>query len=204
MKKLVKAVLIGTIALSLAACGEKDGVNSEDSASTVEGQSISTENGGEQATDAQPSEAGEATDAQPSEAEQATDAQPSEAEEATAPDYSGTFVEPVAGRCTITIEALGNNNYTVNVHWSSSAFESANWEINATYYESTGLLEYTGAKYFVRTYADEETYEDDVKYEDGAGEFWFEEDGKLGWRSANSDVDGITGETLFEKVEIVE
>ena len=31
-----------------------------------------------------------------------------------------------------------------------------------------------------------------------------QEDGKLGWRSANSDVDGITGETLFEKAEIVE
>ena len=68
------------------------------------------------------------------------------------------------------------------------------------HYESTTLLEYTGAKYYVRTYSDEENFTDEVMYEDGAGEFWFDEDGMLGWRSANSDVDGVTGETMFEKL----
>jgi len=180
LSKLFKAVLIGTIAVILVACGKAENEKNE-KASNATGESVSQE-------------ASVSTD-------EASDAASDEA--VTAPDFSGTYTEPMSGRCAITIESLGDNNYKVSILWSSSAFESANWEMNATYYDSTTLLEYTGAKYFVRTYSDEETYEDDVKYEDGAGEFWFEEDGKLGWRSANSDVDGVTGETLFEKVEIV-
>ena len=117
------------------------------------------------------------------------------------PDFTGTFTEPVAGRCTIDIEHLDGDDHKVVARWAGSAFESYNWEMTATYYESTGLLEYTGAKFYVRTYTDEENYTDDVKYTDGAGEFWFEEDGTLGWRSANSDVDGIDGTTFFERVE---
>ena len=115
-------------------------------------------------------------------------------------DFSGTYTEPMSGRCVIEIVSTGENEYSVNVKWGSSAAESANWEMDATYYESTTLLEYTGAKYYVRTYSDEENFTDEVMYEDGAGEFWFDEDGMLGWRSANSDVDGVTGETMFEKL----
>ena len=115
-------------------------------------------------------------------------------------DFSGTYTEPMSGRCVIEIVSTGENEYSVNVRWGSSAAESANWEMDATYYESTTLLEYTGAKYYVRTYSDEENFTDEVMYEDGAGEFWFDEDGMLGWRSANSDVDGVTGETMFEKL----
>ncbi len=117
------------------------------------------------------------------------------------PDFTGSFTEPIAGRCNIDIERLEGDEYRVTVRWSGSAFESSNWEMTATYYESTGLLEYTDAKFYIRTYTDEENYTDDVKYTDGAGEFWFEEDGTLGWRSANMDVDGIDGETFFERVE---
>ncbi|MBR3039641.1 MAG: hypothetical protein IKI20_03160 [Lachnospiraceae bacterium] len=116
------------------------------------------------------------------------------------PDFTGTYTEPLAGRCTIEIEHTDGDNHTVLVHWASSAAESANWEINAVYYPSTGLLEYTGAKYYIRTYTDEENYTDDVKYTDGEGEFWFEEDGTLGWRSTKSAIDGIDGTTFFERV----
>lgn len=116
------------------------------------------------------------------------------------PDFTGIYSEPISGRCTITIDHLDGDDHKVNVIWASSAFESSNWEMTATYYISTGLLEYTGAKYYIRTYTDETNYTDDVKYTDGAGEFWFEEDGTLGWRSANSDVDGITGDTFFERL----
>lgn len=176
MSKLLKAVLIATVAVILVACGKAENAkNSQEG--KIEGEPISKEASANDDATAD--------------------------ETVTAPDFSGTYTEPMSGRCTITIESLGENNYKVSVLWGSSAFESANWEMNATYYDSTTLLEYTGAKYFVRTYSDEENYEDDVQYTDGAGEFWFEEDGKLGWRSANSDVDGVTGETFFEKVEII-
>ena len=115
-------------------------------------------------------------------------------------DFSGTYTEPMSGRCVIDIVSTGENKYSVNVSWSSSAAESAHWEMDATYYESTTLLEYTDAKYYIRTYSDEENFTDEVIYEDGAGEFWFDEDGMLGWRSANSDADYVTGETMFEKL----
>ena len=116
------------------------------------------------------------------------------------PDFTGTYTEPMSGRCTIEIEHTDGDNHTIPVQWSSSAAESANWEIEAVYYPSTGLLEYTDAKYFIRTYTDDENYTDDVQYTDGAGEFWFEEDGTLGWRSAKSDIDGLDGTTFFERL----
>ncbi len=117
------------------------------------------------------------------------------------PDFTGTYTEPIAGRCTIDIEHLEGDDHQVVVRWAGSAFESYNWEMTATYYESTGLLEYSNATFFIRTYTDEENYTDDVKYTDGCGEFWFEDDGTLGWRSDKMDVDGIDGETFFERFE---
>ncbi|MBR6093968.1 MAG: hypothetical protein IKP92_02965 [Lachnospiraceae bacterium] len=182
MKKLVAASLIGALVLSLAACSN--------AAPETEASEIASQVASEVVSEA----VSEAVSEVASEAEEVIDK----------PDFTGTYTEPVAGRCTIEIESVDGDNYKVIVRWASSAFESSNWEMDATYYVSTGLLEYTNAKFYVRTYTDEENFTDDVKYTDGAGEFWFEEDGSLGWRSANSDVDGIDGETFFERVEIVE
>ena len=187
MKKLFVAALISTMVLSMTACG---GENSESTSDKV-GEPIATV----ASSDADSQANAEASDAD------SQDAAESE-KEVMAPDFSGTYTEPTSGRCTIEIVSTGDNNYKINVRWSSSAFESANWEINATYYDSTTLLEYTDAKYYIRTYTSEEEYTDDVQYENGAGEFWFEEDGSLGWRSANSDVDYITGETKFERIPL--
>ena len=176
MKKLVAASLIGALVLSLTACSSK--AVPETGASELASQ-ITSEVVEEVKSEIVSEIIEEVVDK---------------------PDFTGTFTEPMSGRCTIEIEHLDGDDYSVAIHWSSSAAESANWEIKATYYESTGLLEYTGAKYFIRTYTDDENYTDDVKYEDGAGEFWFEEDGTLGWRSANSDVDGVDGTTFFERI----
>lgn len=187
MKKLFVAALISTMVLSMTACG---GENSESTSEKL-GESIATV----ESTDVDSQATAESTDADSQEASES-------ANEVAAPDFSGSYTEPTSGRCNIEIVSTGNNNYKINVHWSSSAFESSNWEINATYYDSTTLLEYTDAKYYIRTYTSEEEYTDDVQYENGAGEFWFEEDGSLGWRSANSDVDYITGETKFERIPL--
>lgn len=183
MKKKSVIALIGTLMLSLAACGNT--APAENPAEPTAAEEAPTE-----APETTPETTPEDTDEVIEEVEDIIDK----------PDWTGTYTEPVSGRCNINIEYLSGDDHKVTVHWASSAFESANWEMTATYYDSTGLLEYTGAKYYVRTYTDEENYTDDVKYTDGAGEFWFEEDGMLGWRSANSDVDGVTGETLFERL----
>ena len=185
MKKLVIGAMLGALVLSFAACGTKTATETP----SVEPQVVAPA----------VTETVEAVSETASEAASEVVEAPVET-----PDYSGTYSEPMSGRCRIDIVSTGENTYSVNINWSASAFESANWEMNATYYESTGLLEYEGAKYFIRTYTDEENYTDEVKYTDGAGEFWFDENGMLGWRSANSDVDDITGETFFEKIDIVD
>ncbi|MBR5419711.1 MAG: hypothetical protein IK115_01035 [Lachnospiraceae bacterium] len=187
MKKGFVTALIGTMVLSLAACGK-----TADTGASVPA-----------ATEAAPTAAAE-TEEKPEATEGATEDKEPEIEEDVIdkPDFTGIYSEPVSGRCSIEIVHTGGDEHKINVRWSGSAYESSNWEITATYYVSTGLLEYTGAKYYVRTYTDEEHYTDDVKYTDGSGEFWFEEDGSLGWRSANSDIDGITGETFFERLPV--
>ena len=195
MKKRLMPALIGTMVLSLAACGttapSTPEVKQEASEETVEETA-------ETATETTPEttpEAAEITEDIVEDADVADDI-------VDKPDFTGTYTEPISGRCTIDIEYLSGDDHKVNVRWASSAFESANWEMTATYYVSTGLLEYTNAKYYIRTYTDDNTYTDDVKYTDGAGEFWFAEDGSLGWRSANSDIDGVTGETFFERMPV--
>ena len=178
MKKKFLMALIGTAVLSLAACTTT---------------APEADNNEPVVTEAAPTEAPETT---PEEAPEEEVIEEEEEEIIDKPDFEGTYTEPIAGRCTIDIEYLSGDDHKVTVQWAGSAYESANWEMTATYYVSTGLLEYTGAKYYIRTYTDDGNYTDDVKYTDGAGEFWFEEDGSLGWRSANSDIDGITGETF--------
>lgn len=119
-------------------------------------------------------------------------------ESSETPDFSGTWAEEIAGRGTINFVKVDENVYDVDIHWASSAFEGSNWTMTATYYDSTGLCEYSDATYYIRTYTDDENYTDDVKYEgDGAGYFWIENDGRLCWQSDNSDVDGIDGSSFF-------
>lgn len=174
MKRIIASALIGALVLSLAACTGKTETNASEPTSTVELLSVET----------------------PSEDQYIE-------EVVDKPDFTGTYTEPMSGRCTIEIKNISGDDYDIVVRWSSSAFESANWEMTGTYYDSTGLLEFEDCKYFVRTYTDDENYTDDVQYEGGAGTMWFEEDGTLGWQSVNSEIDGITGETHFERVEIV-
>ncbi|MCR5268728.1 MAG: hypothetical protein K6E16_09445 [Lachnospiraceae bacterium] len=116
-------------------------------------------------------------------------------------EFIGTYTEPKTGRCVITMDTEDGINYTVSIRWAGSAYESANWEIKkAVYGESSGELEYSGAKFYVRTFTDETNYTDDVRYSNGTGRFWFDQDGMLCWVSDNSDLDEYDGQTLFEKL----
>lgn len=179
MKKLFVLALAGALALSLAAC-KKTAVTETSEPVIILDQSS------EIVADIN----SEITDAVEDIVEDVVDY----------PDFTGTFTEPMSGRCRIDIVHTDGDNFDVNIRWASSAFESANWEIKATYYPSTNLLEYTNAKYYVRTYTDEENFTDDVKYTDGDGCFWFEEDGTLGWKSGKADVDYVDGSTFFERL----
>ncbi len=189
MKKRFISALIGTMILSLTACGTT-------APETAPSEPEVQEEVPAEETETPPETAPETAEI----TEDIVEDEYIEDDVVDKPDFTGTYTEPISGRCSIEIEYLSGDDHKVNVRWASSAFESSNWEMTATYYESTGLLEYTNAKYYIRTYTDDTTYTDDVQYTDGAGEFWFAEDGSLGWRSANSDIDGITGDTFFERL----
>ena len=116
-------------------------------------------------------------------------------------EFIGSYTEPRTGRCLITMDTEDGINYTVSVVWGASAYETAYWEIGkAVYGESSGELEYSDARFYVRTFTDETTYTDDVRYTDGTGRFWFDEDGMLCWVSDNSELDEYDGQTLFERM----
>ena len=197
-KKFLTAVMMGAMVFALTACDAAAEVQDQDAQEKTQ-EEVQTET-----VDLDNEEADAETDAE-TDAEAETDADVETDTEtvvnAEAPDFAGSYYEEIAGRGMIDIESTGDNTYAVSIHWGASAFESANWEMTATYSESTGLLEYTDRTYTIITFEDDEYYTEDVKYTDGAGEFWFTEDGKLGWKSANSDVDSIDGESVFLKEE---
>ena len=135
MKKRFVLALTGAMILSMAACTS----TTADTAPTEPA-----------VTEAAPTEAPEST---PEDTPQTTpeDSQPEEVVDDVIdkPDFTGTYTEPMSGRCTIDIEHLSGDDHKVNIRWSGSAFESANWEMTATYYVSTGLLEYMQSTMYV-------------------------------------------------------
>ena len=185
-KKLLTLGLVSAMVCSIAACN-KTNVTPAEPAVTSEVTSVAVTPASEETPDSEIAAASEIS------------------APVVAPDFAGDYHEEIAGRGNITITPTGEENqYNVTIHWGSSAFESAEWTMTATYYDSTGLLEYSDGTYFVRTYEDEEHYNDDVKYTDGGGCFSFEENGKLGWQSAESGVDGIDGSSFFVRNEYVD
>lgn len=90
----------------------------------------------------------------------------------TPDDLLGRWAEKVAGRCLIEItRGEGEGEYTVHIHWGSSAFESANWDMTANAEGNGGQLRYENARCYVRTYSSETEYTDTVEYENGTGTF---------------------------------
>ena len=61
--------------------------------------------------------------------------------------------------------------YAVHIHWGSSAFESANWDMTAYAEGNGGQLRYENARCYIRTYRSETEYTDTVEYENGTGTF---------------------------------
>lgn len=118
----------------------------------------------------------------------------------TADDLVGKWAEKVAGRGLIEItKAATEGEYNVNIHWASSAFESANWTMTA---KSTGFpvgrISYDDAKLVIRTYTSETEFTDDVKYENGTGEFYLNSANEIVWVD---DVENIAENCVFVSVD---
>lgn len=70
-------------------------------------------------------------------------------------DYTGTYVEPKAGRCIITVEKFSSEEnkkyYTIKVRWSGSATETSEWNISGAF-DSKGEMKYTDGTKTIYTY----------------------------------------------------
>lgn len=101
---------------------------------------------------------------------QTTQAQTTQAQTTQAPakDFSGTYVEPNAGRGVVTVSKQGNQ-YMVQVDWPGSAYEVGSWVMYGTFNDN-GVMNYTGGILSVTTFSEENADgETLIEYEDGSG-----------------------------------
>ncbi|MCR4740168.1 MAG: hypothetical protein K5886_07895 [Lachnospiraceae bacterium] len=117
-------------------------------------------------------------------------------------DFSGSYTEPDSGRCRIEISKESEGSFTITVNWANDYTEERIWAITgATYGDSGDKLVYTDALCYDRTTDDEGNYTDEDIYDNGSGSFWMTEGGMLGWKSEQSDIDGVDGELLFDRMD---
>lgn len=117
----------------------------------------------------------------------------------TPEDLLGRWAEKIAGRGLITISESGKEGeYTVEIHWGSSAFESVNWTMTALPTGNGGELAYDDARCFVRTYTSETEFTDAVKYENGTGRFILNSANEIMWQD---DMEQAGDNTVFISVD---
>lgn len=117
-------------------------------------------------------------------------------------DFTGSYTEPDSGRCLIEISKESEGSFTITVNWANDYTKERIWAITgATYGDSGDKLVYTDALCYDRATDDEGNYTDEDIYDYGSGTFWMTEGGMLGWKSEQSDIDGVDGELLFERMD---
>ena len=115
---------------------------------------------------------------------------------AVTPGYTGEYVENIAKRGTMTIS--GNpGEYTVKVHWSSSAWEYTEWTFKGTF-DANGVMNYQNAVRIDYTYENEETVKSVTIYTNGTGKLVYSaaENG-LYWTSNVTAYDLGISDTFF-------
>ena len=177
MKKTITTMIalltIAAILFSFAACGNKASEDVPTDDAVI-------------ASDATPTEdAANTSDATPVDTAE-------EAGQNPVMNYVGVYE---CDRCSITIEADGETDAKISVHWGSSATESSNWTMSGYFDPDTMRINYSDS---VRTdlVLDEDTDEATVVYEDGYGRIQFFEDGTLEWQD-EQEVDNVRG-MIFE------
>ena len=113
-------------------------------------------------------------------------------------NYTGTFVESIAGRGTMTItQPLSRPGiYTVYVTWSASAFEYAEWNFSGVFNDS-GVLTYSDA---VMTITNASTNTTTTQFTNGFGTLTFgSRDGKTGVYWTENRSDASASNTFFAK-----
>ena len=111
-------------------------------------------------------------------------------------DFSGTYTESIAGRGVITIKNVYDMNYSIEVKWSGSASDLAEWKMNGTF-DSNGNMTYKDCTKTLYTYASDGSSTSKTIYSDGTGTIKIA-DGKLSW---DDKKEGIAKDSTFVKQE---
>ena len=109
--------------------------------------------------------------------------------------YTGEYVEKIAKRATVTISGAGE--YTVKVHWPSSAWQYSEWTFKGSF-DGNGVMNYQNAVRVDYTYKDENTLESVTLYTNGTGKLVYSgaENG-IYWTSNVTAYDVSISNTFF-------
>lgn len=104
-------------------------------------------------------------------------------------DLSGSWEDEVSQRAGMDVTKNEDGSYDILVHWGSSAFETAIWEIHGTYDPVSGMLSYDDGKFYVRSVdKDENETVSDEETTEGA---FMKEGEKLRWQDSRNTEDGL-------------
>ena len=84
--------------------------------------------------------------------------------------FGGRWVEPTAGRCTVTLNYRAEGSWNVDITWSGSAWQRARWQMTANATRSDALS-YTDGHAWTETYTDNTTYMISDESFNGTGSF---------------------------------
>ena len=109
-------------------------------------------------------------------------------------DYTGTYVESIAGRGTMTITG-GPSRYNVSVRWSNSASEYAEWTFSGVF-SDTGILSYNDA---VMSIVDASTNTRTIQFQNGSGTLAYIDSGLYGGYWTENRANASADNTFFQK-----
>ena len=101
--------------------------------------------------------------------------------------FEGRWVEPIAGRCQVTITYRAEGSMNVDISWSGSAWQLARWQMSANVYRDD-ILTYSDGHYWVETYSDDTSCTISEESFGGTGSFYFQ-NGQLHWRDDQTGQD---------------
>jgi hypothetical protein len=116
--------------------------------------------------------------------------------------YAGTYAEEIAGRGTMEITRNSDGTYSVEVNWSSSAFEKNSWNFSGEF-DGRAVLRYTNCRKTTVAFDENGNYACDsnglmtpyTTYTMGSGYIEFKDEGVLEWHDDMGDI--IPGTTFI-------
>ena len=110
--------------------------------------------------------------------------------------FAGTYAEEIAGRGTMEITRNSDGTYSVEVNWSSSAFEKSSWNFSGEI-DGRGAMNYTNCRKTAATYDANGNMIPCTIYSAGSGYIEFKDEGILEWHDDMGDI--LPGTTFVSK-----